>query len=292
MTATVSNDDSTVSIERPALYVVATPIGNLGDISPRAIGVLQAVDLILVEDKRVSAKLLNYYGVQTKMRATHEHNERQLAGTLVAQMRDEKMAVAQISDAGTPLISDPGYLVVNQAIEVGLPVISVPGPCAAIAALSVSGLATDQFLYVGFLSAKNAAKSKELARLKTEPRTLIIYEAPHRIVQTLTLLLDLFGESRRAVVARELTKRFETVYRGTFAELLEIAAQDGNFAKGELVLIVEGDSRAENSGHLEAARILDILLSELSPSSAAKLTAEITGINKNTIYQWLHEKDV
>jgi len=247
MIETVSNDDSTVSIERPALYVVATPIGNLGDLSLRAKSLLNEVDLLLVEDKRVSARLLSFYGIQTKTRSIHDHNERKLALDLAQEIKEQSLAVAQISDAGTPLISDPGYLLVNSAIGQGLPVIAVPGPCAAIAALSVSGLATDQFLFVGFLNAKRGPKQREIAALKHETRTLVFYEAPHRIQDTLQEFSLGFGSTRRAVIARELTKRYESLYRGNLAELAALSKTDPNIQKGEIVIVVEAAPEEERT---------------------------------------------
>jgi len=290
MADTVSNDDSSVSIERPALYIVATPIGNLGDLSARAIEVLSAADLILAEDRRVSAKLLKYYGINTQMRSLHDHNEGQIAERLVREISEGGLAVAQISDAGTPLISDPGYLIVNTAVRSGIKVHSIPGPCAAVAALSISGLPTDQFLFVGFLNAKQGAKKHEIERLNSETRTLIFYEAPHRIESTLKAFVDGFGADRKAVVARELTKRFETIYRGTLAELAACCFEDANMSKGEIVIVVEAATPENKIAHQEAERVLKLLLAELPASRAIKLAAEITGVPKNTLYDLAHKK--
>lgn len=290
MAGTVSNDGSSVSIERPALYIVATPIGNLADISKRAIDVLTNADLILVEDGRVSAKLLKFYGITTQTRSVHDHNEAQISDQLVHEIVDKGMAVAQISDAGTPLISDPGYLTVNAAIRAGIPVVTLPGPCAAVAALSISGLPTDKFLFIGFLNAKLSAKKSELALLKAETRTLIFYEAPHRIVSTIKELATGFGASRRAVIARELTKRFETVYRGSLGELAVTCDKDDNLAKGEIVIVVEAAVPSAEDINKDAQRILGLLLQELPASRAIKLAAEITGVAKNLLYAMAHEK--
>ena len=289
MTATVSNDGSSVSIERPALYVIATPIGNLADISARALQVLAAVDLILVEDKRVSIKLLQNYGIATEMRALHDHNEKRRAEAVVSAAKAQNLAVAQISDAGTPLISDPGYSLVNAAITNSLTVLAVPGPCAAITALSISGLPTNEFTFIGFLSAKMTAKARELEALSTEHRTLIFYESPHRITDTLTALQSAFGTERQAVVARELTKRFETVYRGTLQELLMAAETEPNFSRGEIVIVVEGASVTSSDENREGRRILDILLDELPSSQAVRLTAKITGAKKNALYELVNK---
>lgn len=289
MAGTVSNDDSAVSIERPALYIVATPIGNLGDISPRALSILGAVDLLLVEDKRVSSKLLNFYGIRAQTRSIHDHNEGLMAERLAQEISEKSLAVAQISDAGTPLISDPGYLTVNAAAASGIPVITIPGPCAAVAALSVSGLPTDQFLFVGFLNAKSSAKKNEIALLQAETRTLVLYEAPHRIQSTLDELVEGFGATRRAVVARELTKRFETVYRGTLSELAKMSRADANMSKGEIVLVIEAVKRDSSMLNEEASRVLNLLLAELPASRAIKIAAEITGVAKNTLYELAHK---
>ena len=285
MTATVSNDGSKVSIERPALYIVATPIGNLADITVRALEVLAGVDLILAEDTRVSRKLCQHYGIDTKMRALHDHNERRTAGTLVSEALDSNLAIAQISDAGTPLISDPGYGLLQVALEQGLAVHPVPGACAAIVALSVSGLATDQFAFAGFLSAKSSQKRREVEALSRDRRTLIFYESPRRILNTLELLSEILGAERHVVVARELTKRFETLYRGELQEVLAEANRDVNFTKGEIVLLVAGANESNENDGSEALRVLDILRSELAVSQAVKLAAKITGANKNQLYE-------
>ena len=285
MTVTVSNDAPSVSIERPALYIVATPIGNLADISVRALDILAGVDMVLAEDTRVSRKLLQHYGIDRKMRALHDHNERQMAEAVVTSAISEKLAIAQISDAGTPLISDPGYGLLNAALEKGLPVRSVPGPCAAIAALSISGLATDQFAFSGFLNAKSTVKRRELEALCRDKRTLIFYESPHRILDTLEILGDVFGHQRRIVVARELTKRFETLYRGPVSGVLAQAQTDSNFTKGEIVLLVAGAEESSSNKDNEARRILHILLDELPVSQAVKLASKITGAKKNALYE-------
>ena len=284
MTATVSNDDPSVSIERPALYVVATPIGNLADITVRALDILAGVDLILAEDTRVSRKLCHHYGIGTKMRALHDHNERQSAAAIITEALESNLAIAQISDAGTPLISDPGYGLLQAALEQGLAVHPVPGACAAIAALSVSGLATDKFVFAGFLSAKSNLKRREIEALSRERRTLIFYESPRRIANTLELLSEILGAERRVVVARELTKRFETLYRGELQEVLAEANKDANFTKGEIVLLIAGAQDRSESDNSEALRVLEILRSELTVSQAVKLAAKITGVNKNQLY--------
>ncbi|MEM7465717.1 MAG: 16S rRNA (cytidine(1402)-2'-O)-methyltransferase [Pseudomonadota bacterium] len=286
MTATVSNDASELSIDRPALYVVATPIGNLADISARAIDVLSNVDLVCVEDTRVSAKLFSAYGIRTKMQVLHDHNERATAAALIKRMQENRLAVAQISDAGTPLISDPGYGLVNAAIEADVPVRPVPGPSAVMSALMVSGLPVNQFVFVGFLSAKLAAKTRELEMLKLETRTMVLFEAPHRIQQTLGVMLEVFGPARRGVLARELTKRFETLYRGTLAELATTVSIDSNLQKGELVVVIEGASADNESAEVEARRILSAMMAELPLSQAVKITQKITGAKKNALYEW------
>lgn len=273
-----------MSIEKGALYVVATPIGNLDDMSPRAIEVLSGVDQIAAEDTRHSKPLLLHFGINTPCQAVHEHNERIIAGKLVKRLEDGE-SVALISDAGTPLISDPGYHLVSAVQHAGYRIIPVPGPSAMIAALSVSGLPSDRFIFEGFLPAKSAARQRHLETLAGEPRTLIFYEAPHRILETIRDMVVVFGNGRRAVIARELTKLFETVYGGTLEHLLDWVEQDENQQKGEIVLLVHGaDRAAEDVDMEEYRRILQILLEEMSLKQAVKLAVAITGIKKNLLY--------
>ncbi len=266
------------------LYVVATPIGNLGDLSPRAVEVLRSVERIAAEDTRHSRKLLQYFSVQTPLVAVHEHNERDIAPRLVEQLRAGG-SLALISDAGTPLISDPGFNLVRLAREAGVRVIPVPGPSALVCALSASGLATDRFVFEGFLPARRAARRARLAELQHDRRTLVLYESSHRIVECLQDLTEVFGGSRHAVLARELTKQFETIRDASLEELAQWVATDSNQQKGEIVLLVAGHPQPEKHRvSAEAEQLLAILLEELPVKLAAKLAARITGLNKRDLY--------
>lgn len=270
--------------ETSALYVVATPIGNLGDMSQRAVEVLQQVDLIAAEDTRHSARLLQHFSVTTPCVALHEHNEREQSSRLLQRLANGQ-SVALISDAGTPLLSDPGFHLVQQARRQGIPVIPIPGPSAMVAALSVSGLPTDCFKFVGFLPAKSAARSQRLSELVAEPCTLAFYESPHRILECLADMAAVLGESRSAVLARELTKTFETVQDGSLAELYEFVAADSKQQKGEIVVLVAGAPAKETAIDAEAERVLSVLLEDLPVKQAAALAARITGVKKNRLYQ-------
>lgn len=268
------------------LYVVATPIGNLDDISPRALRTLRDVALIAAEDTRHSIRLLQHFGITTPLTACHDHNEREQGGRFVARLLagDD---VALISDAGTPLISDPGYHLVRQVRAAGIEVVPVPGPSALIAALSAAGLPSDRFIFEGFLPAKAAARRARLDALKQESRTLIFYEAPHRILESVQDMAALFGGDRQAVLARELTKTFETLKGAPLGELAQWIAADSNQQRGECVLLVAGWQAPEGEDAIsgEALRVLDLLLGELPLKRAAALAAEITGVRKNLLYQ-------
>lgn len=268
------------------LYVVATPIGNLADMVPRATETLQQVDIIAAEDTRHSKRLLEHFHISTPLLAYHDHNEQQsLPGILNRLQQGQRIAL--ISDAGTPLVSDPGYRLVRAARRAGFAVVPVPGPCALIAALSVAGLPSDRFAFEGFLHAKSGQRRKQLEALTGESRTLVFYEAPHRILACLRDLAEIFGAEREVVMARELTKTFETVLAGTAAEVLSQAESDPNQQKGEIVLLVRGAERADTSElDPEAQRIMTILQRELPLKQAASLAAEITGSKKNALYQW------
>lgn len=269
------------------LYVVATPIGNLQDISARALQVLQQADLIAAEDTRHSARLLEHFGIRTPMVACHEHNERDGSGVLVERLlAGENLAL--ISDAGTPLVSDPGFRLVRGAREAGIQVVPVPGACAAIAALSAAGLPSDRFAFEGFLPAKSTARGKRLQELSGESRTLIFYEAPHRVLECVMDMAQAFGPLRKAVLARELTKAFETIQDAPLGELAAWIAADSNQQRGECVLLVEGvDDKAERDVvDAESQRVLMLLAAELPLKKAAALTAQITGARKNLLYQW------
>jgi len=274
-----------VSIINGALYVVATPIGNLGDISRRAIEVLGGVDVIAAEDTRHSGKLLHHLGVKTPTLALHDHNERAMSESIVARLQEGE-AVALISDAGTPLISDPGYHLVTQARVAGCQVIPVPGASALLAALSASGLPSDRFTFEGFLPAKAGARTAKLEPLRDDPRTLLFYEAPHRIEASIAAMATVFGDERPAVIARELTKTFETIHGGTLAELSNWLAADANQRKGEFVVVVGGAPAEMRAVDREAERVLRLLLAEISVKQAVVLAAKITGVKKNLLYQF------
>jgi len=274
-----------VSITGGVLYVVATPLGHLGDMTPRAITVLQGVDVIAAEDTRHSAPLLRHFDIATPTIALHEHNEREQSGRLVARLRAGE-AVALISDAGTPLLSDPGYHLVRAAHEAGVRVVPVPGASAAITALSVSGLPTDRFTFEGFLPAKTAARRARLAELQADPRTLIFYEAPHRIAAALDDMAEIFGVAREAVLARELTKIYETVRAAPLGELAAWVRADTDQQKGEIVVLVRGaEARPSDELGAEAQRVLRLLLAELPLKQAVALAAGISGERRNRLYE-------
>jgi 16S rRNA (cytidine1402-2'-O)-methyltransferase len=273
-----------VSNESSALYVVATPIGNLEDMTPRALRVLASVDLVAAEDTRHSGRLLAHFGIPAKMLAVHEHNEREQIPRLVELLKEGK-SIAFITDAGTPLVSDPGFPLVRAARAAGVRVVPVPGACAAIAALSVSGLPSDRFVFEGFPPPKEAARRAAFERLCNEGRTLVFYESPHRILESLVDMAAVFGSQRDAVLARELTKQFETVREGALGELLEWVRADENQRRGEFVVLIHGKMRAQDDTlNPEAERILGILTEELPVSQASALAAKITGIKKNRLY--------
>ncbi|RRV27323.1 16S rRNA (cytidine(1402)-2'-O)-methyltransferase [Pseudomonas sp. o96-267] len=274
------------TVQPGSLYVVATPIGNLDDISARALRILREVALIAAEDTRHSARLLQHFGIQTPLAACHEHNERDQGGRFLARLQAGE-DVALISDAGTPLISDPGYHLVRQARAAGIAVVPVPGACALIAALSAAGLPSDRFIFEGFLPAKAAGRRARLEQVREEPRTLIFYEAPHRILECLQDMREVFGDDRPALLARELTKTFETLQGLPLAELCEWVAADSNQQRGECVVLVAGwqAPEGEDAVSAEALRVLDLLMAEMPLKRAAALAAEITGVRKNLLYQ-------
>jgi 16S rRNA (cytidine1402-2'-O)-methyltransferase len=273
-------------VEKGALYVVATPIGNLSDVSQRALDVLAEVDLIAAEDTRHSGRLLQQYQITTKIMALHDHNERDRAPDVVKRLLQGK-SVALISDAGTPLVSDPGFHLVRLARKDDIKVVPIPGASAMLAALSVAGLPSDRFVFEGFLSSKGTARKKRLEVMAVEPRTLIFYEAPHRLLDTLTDMVDVFGADRHVVLARELTKTFETVKGDAVGKLLNWAKNDPDQQKGEMVLLVKGlETGDDNSSEQEAQRILKILLVDLPLSQASALAAKITGTRKKPLYQF------
>jgi len=265
-------------------YVVATPIGNLSDLTYRAVEILSSVAAIAAEDTRHSHRLLQHYQITTPLFSLHDHNETQKTAKILARLQTGE-DLALISDAGTPLISDPGFHLVKFLREHDIQVIPIPGPCAAIAALSVAGLPSDKFYFVGFLPAKTLARQQVLQKVIEETATLIFYEAPHRFLESLIDLIKVFGPERPAVLARELTKTFETLKSGTLRELYDFVLADPYQQKGEIVLLVQGfELNAELDA--QAREVMKILATELPVKQAAKLAAQITGVKKNQLYEW------
>lgn len=271
------------------LYVVATPIGNLGDISQRALAVLAAADLVAAEDTRHSARLLQHFSIDVPLQAYHDHSDTRAQGRIMACLAANGV-VALVSDAGTPLISDPGYRLVREAQEQGYRVIPVPGACAAIAALSASGLPTDRFLFEGFLPAKAGARASRLQALAAETATLVFYEAPHRVAETLEAMVATFGAEREALLARELTKTFETLKRAPLAELSAFVAADSNQQRGEIVLAVSGQRGRDEELTPDITRLLQRLAEELPAKRAAAVVADLTGLRKKVLYDYLLER--
>jgi len=267
------------------LYVVATPIGNLQDMSLRAIDILKSVDLVAAEDTRHTRKLFTYHGIATPLLAVHEHNERDVTGRLLARLAAGER-IALVSDAGTPLISDPGFVLVRAAREAGVRVVPVPGASALVTALSVSGLPTDRFRFEGFLPPRQAARRQRLQTLRAQAVTLVFYESSHRIVEALADMADCLGAARRAVIARELTKTYETIHAGTLAELLDWLQADTNQQKGEFVVLVHGVEIDPEQLDAAARYALEVLLEELPLRQASALAARITGAPKNRLYEY------
>jgi 16S rRNA (cytidine1402-2'-O)-methyltransferase len=267
------------------LYVVATPIGNLADMTARAIEVLQTVSLIAAEDTRHSARLMAHFNIKTPMISVHDHNERQRIERIIERLAAGE-SIALISDAGTPLISDPGFVLVRAVREAQFRVVPVPGCSALVTALCAAGLPSDRFVFEGFLPAKSLARRQRLEALAREERTLIFYESTHRILASLEDMQACFGSERMVVAARELTKTFETIKGAPVSELLEWMRQDANQQKGEFVVLVQGAPvAAEDEVNIEAMRVLDVLLDELPIKQAAALAARLTGLKKNFLYQ-------
>ena len=265
------------------LHVVATPIGNLGDLSPRALETLKRVDAICAEDTRHTRQLLAHFGLERPLLALHEHNEGDAAAPLVARLLAGD-SLALVSDAGTPLVSDPGFRLVRAARAAGVRVSPVPGPSALVAALSAAGLPSDRFVFEGFLPAKAKARREHLQALAAEPRTLIFYESSHRIEETLADMAMAFGNDRPAVVARELTKLFETVLDGGLAGLARRVREDANQRKGEFVVLVQGAPEAADTKVAEGRRLYARLCEHLPPSTAAKLAADLSGAPRKALY--------
>lgn len=266
------------------LYIVPTPIGNRGDMGQRAIEVLQSVELIAAEDTRHSKTLMMYYGVHTPLQACHEHNEEQLVPSLIEKLQSGK-SIALISDAGTPLMSDPGYRLVRAAHQAAIKVSPLPGPCAAITALSASGLPTDRFLFVGFPPHKKSARVLFYENLKQREETLVFYESSHRVVDSVGDMAGVFGGQREIVVARELTKTYETIHRCELGVLQAWLQNDANQQKGEFVLVLHGAETAQDEQSLALQQVLGPLLEELSVKQASNLAARITGQKKNLVYK-------
>ena len=266
-----------------ALYVVATPIGNIADVSLRALKVLSLVDAIACEDTRNTGLLMSRLGLSTPLFSAHQHNERESAEKIIGRLRKGER-IALVSDAGTPAISDPGARIVDAVIDAGLSVIPIAGACAGIAALSASGLMTDEFYFVGFLPSKTSQRAQLLSRLTSTRATLIFYEAPHRILESAQALANALDGTRRVVVAREISKLFEQIHRCQLSELHDWLAQAPEHQKGEFVLLVEAAVVSDEPDLSEAARVLTILLEGNSVSQAAALAARITGLKKNALY--------
>ncbi|AHG76238.1 Ribosomal RNA small subunit methyltransferase I [Mannheimia varigena USDA-ARS-USMARC-1296] len=268
------------------LYIVATPIGNLGDITQRALDTFATVDLIAAEDTRHSGLLLSHYGIKKPFFALHDHNEQQKTVVLVEKLAKGEN-IALISDAGTPLISDPGFHLVRHCRQAGVKVVPVPGACAAVTALCASGIASDRFCFEGFLPAKTKSRCDKLTELESEPRTLIFYESTHRILGTLADMKQVFGEERYVVMAREITKTWETIYGDQLGNLIEWLNEDSNRIKGEIVLVVEGKQQnLEEAFSSQAIKLLELLCQDLPLKKAAAIVAETFGYKKNALYQY------
>ncbi|MCI4234215.1 16S rRNA (cytidine(1402)-2'-O)-methyltransferase [Dickeya dianthicola] len=284
------NQDRQAQISASTLYIVPTPIGNLADITQRALAVLQQVDLIAAEDTRHTGLLLQHFAINARLFALHDHNEQQKAEQLLARLQ-QGMSIALVSDAGTPLINDPGYHLVRRCREAGVRVVPLPGPCAAITALSAAGLPSDRFCYEGFLPAKTKARKDTLRDQLEEPRTLIFYESTHRLLDSLQDMVEVWGPERYVVLARELTKTWESLYGAPVAELLAWVQEDDNRRKGEMVLIVEGHRPDEEALSAAALHTLQLLRAELPLKKAAALAAEIHGVKKNALYRYGLEQE-
>lgn len=267
------------------LYIVSTPIGNLGDISQRAIDTLSSVDLIAAEDTRRTGLLLSHYGINKKQIALHDHNEEKKVPQVLESIGNGQN-IALVSDAGTPLINDPGFDLVRAALDANLNVVPIPGPCSPIVALSVSGLPTDRFIYEGFLPAKQGARIKYLEALVKEPRTILFLESSHRIVASLKDMLTVFGEQRTAMVARELTKTFETIKKATLPNLIEWIESDSNQTKGEFVVVMDGNKATESDkSEIDTENLLKMLLNEgIGVKQTSNIAAKLTGKKKKELY--------
>ncbi len=278
-------DEILAMVEGSTLYIVPTPIGNLSDITQRALAILQQVDLIAAEDTRHSSKLLSHFGISTRTFALHDHNEQQKADVLIERLL-KGQSIALISDAGTPLISDPGYHLVSRCRQQGIKVIPLPGACALITALSASGLPSDRFCFEGFLPAKSKARRDKFSEIAQEPRTAIFYESPHRILDTMVDMLAILGADRQVVLARELTKNYETIHGAPLGELYEWLQQDSNRIRGEMVLLISGFKADKETIPAEATRALLLISEELPLKKAAAIVAQLYDVKKNALYKW------
>jgi len=273
------------------LQVVATPIGNMGDVSARARQALESAAAVAAEDTRHTGALLQALGISKPLLSLHAHNETQRVPELLSRIAAGE-TIALVSDAGTPLLSDPGYELVRAAAEAGVEVEAIPGPSAITAALAVAGLPVSRFCFEGFLPTRERERRAHLGQLAGETRTLVFFEAPHRIAATLADLAAELGNERRAVVARELTKAHETIYRGTLAELAQRSVKEDNFARGEITLVVAGAARADSG--IDTAllrRAIDLLAKELSPSRAAAIAAQLTGATRAEAYALIQQRN-
>lgn len=280
------NDKQNLENAAGSLYIVATPIGNLEDLSQRALDTLRNVDIIAAEDTRHSKHLLAYYNISRPLVSCHDHNEDKKADSFIEKIR-KGLNIALISDAGTPLISDPGYRLVKAAHEQGVSVVPIPGACAAIAALSAAGLPSDKFSFEGFLPAKSSARIHQLQQLAFEERTMIFYEAPHRVLACLDDMLETFGAERQVALARELTKKFETIRLGTLSSLVEWSSGDSDQQRGEMVIIVSGfEKQNKNELSAEEKRIMRVLLEELPLSQAAAIGSKLLDMGKKNLYDY------
>jgi 16S rRNA (cytidine1402-2'-O)-methyltransferase len=279
-------DNKTFPSEISTLYIVPTPIGNLGDITQRAIEVLSSVDMIAAEDTRHTGRLLSHLSISTKTFALHDHNEQQKAQVLVDKLL-QGQSIALVSDAGTPLISDPGYHLVNKCRQAGVKVVPLPGACAFVTALSASGLPSDRFSFEGFLPAKSKGRQDKFKEIEQVERTCIFYESPHRIMESLRDMLTVLGPDREVVLARELTKTFETIQGMPLGELIAWIEEDDNRKKGEMVLLIHGYREAESDElPAEAIRLLTLLDAELPLKKAAAIVAQTYDLKKNALYKW------
>ncbi|EIC86643.1 16S rRNA (cytidine(1402)-2'-O)-methyltransferase [Serratia sp. M24T3] len=283
------NQHDQADISASTLYVVPTPIGNLGDITQRALAVLSSVDLIAAEDTRHTGLLLQHFAISAKMYPLHDHNEQQKADHLLSKLQAGQ-SIALVSDAGTPLINDPGYHLVRRCREAGIRVVPLPGACAAIAALSAAGLPSDRFCYEGFLPAKTKSRKDTLQALIEETRTMIFYESTHRLLESLQDMVTVWGPQRYVVLAREITKTWESIHGAPVGELLAWVQEDEVRKRGEMVLIVEGHAPDSEALPAEALRTLALLQKELPLKKAAALAAEIHGVKKNQLYRYALEK--